>query len=172
MVQVPVVENYMTKLGYGYETCCCGYQWYGCGRSAQYAGMNALLKPSPTTPTLPVRIVKVNLMPDIPGLPESVLVKGFKVPADAEDGRHLVHSPQDLTISIHKRSERLSVERSKSFGTDGSGAGTGSFRGKMSLESVALMLRSGSDDTALVLRVFVLFFLFSLRLLALALRKS
>jgi hypothetical protein len=72
---------------------------------------NPLLKPPPLPlppppPTLPVRIVRMNLMPKIPGLPESGMIQGCRWPADAEDGQHIVNVPQDLTISIHKRSER------------------------------------------------------------------
>jgi hypothetical protein len=72
---------------------------------------NPLLSPSPIPPpppppTLSVQIVKLNLMPIIPGLPESGLIKDCMWPANSEDGRHIVHVPQDLNISIHKRSER------------------------------------------------------------------
>jgi hypothetical protein len=72
---------------------------------------NPLLNLSPIPPpppplTLSVRIVKLNLMPIIPGLPESGLIKDCMWPADSEDGRHIVHVLQDLNISIHKRSER------------------------------------------------------------------
>jgi hypothetical protein len=50
-------------------------------------------------------------MPTIPGLPELGLIgdcmnRDAVWPQDAEDGRHIVHVPQDLNISIHKRSER------------------------------------------------------------------
>jgi hypothetical protein len=92
------------------------------GRNASYADQftfylrnrkaNPSLQPPPqppptSPPVLSVRIVKLNLMPVVPGLPESGLIADCTSwPEDAENGRHIQHIPLDRSISIHKRSER------------------------------------------------------------------
>jgi hypothetical protein len=92
------------------------------GRNASYAEQHAFyllhrkanpsmqrppIPPPRPPPILPVRIVKLNLMPVVPGLPESGMIASCSSwPADAEDGRHIQQCPLDRSISIHKRSER------------------------------------------------------------------
>jgi hypothetical protein len=63
--------------------------------------------PLPPPPILPIRMVKLNLMPVVPGLPKSgSIAECTSWPADAEDGRHIQQIPIERRISIHKRSER------------------------------------------------------------------